>query len=112
MSDIETREIRIDLKPQIKEILEETGKKCAEKIRANSPIGRSGEYSRGWTYEINDDLSVTVKNTGKHKTLGHLLEYGHLSKAKKRIPPQEHVRPAYNVCKIEYLEKLKKIEIK
>lgn len=130
--------IKIDIKGGVEEILEKTGKDCAELIKQKSPR-ITGDYADGWTYQMekNND-TVAIYNDGPDKTLTHLLELGHRTKLGKKygkqkrkkqrkkktssvrskkgrkttVAPQEHIRPAYNVIKEEYLENLKRIKMK
>lgn len=123
--------IDIAMQSEIKEILEKAGKDCVELIKQKSP-SRSGDYRDGWTYKIEKSgQTVAIYNDGKNKTLTHLLELGHQTKlnniykkgrsrvasktkrkGKAELPPQEHIRPAYNVIKEQYLEDLKNINIR
>lgn len=115
--------IEIDITGEIEKITEKAGKDCSELIKSKAPKG-TGEYAAGWTYEMNkDNKTVTVFNNGKNKTLTHLLELGHRTKlgkgkgkrkvgGKSTVAPQEHIRPAYNVIKEQYLEDLKNINIR
>ncbi len=123
-SEVTIHPIKIDLNPQILKILEEAGKSCSEEIKKTAPRRKTGtrEYADSWTYEVDKNSeTVTVYNKGKQASLTHLLEFGHLTKpspkgygkgTQHRVPPQEHIRPAYNKSKKEYLEKLKDIKIK
>ena len=65
--------------------------------------------------------TVTVFNDGRDVSLSNLLELGHITRPSKkgfgkgvqrRVPPQEHIRPAYNQSARNYEELLKKIKIK
>lgn len=118
---VKVNEINISLDNPIKEILEKTGRDCSELIRGKSPKG-TGEYAAGWTYEMSkDNKTVTVFNNGENKTLTHLLELGHRTKlgtgkgrkkagGKSTVAPNEHIRPAYNIIKEQYMENSKNIK--
>ncbi len=115
--------IEIDITGEIEKITEKAGKDCASLIKQKAPRA-TGDYANGWTYEIeNNNETVRVFNDGENKTLTHLLELGHRTKlgkgkgkrkvgGKSTVAPQEHIRPAYNVIKEQYLEDLKNINIR
>jgi len=115
--------LEIDLKPEILKILDEVGKSCSVKIKKAAPRRAPGsrEYADKWTYEVDKKAEVvTVYNDGKQAALTHILELGHLTRpsikgfgkgSQRRVPPQEHIRPAYNESKKEYLNDLEHIKI-
>lgn len=131
--------IEIDITGEIEKITKKAGKDCATLIKQKSPRV-TGDYADGWTYEMeNNNKTVRVFNDGPDKTLAHLLEFGHRTRLGKKygkqknpaknrrrksgtgrkrsgrkatVAPQEHIRPAYNVIKEEYLENLKSIKMK
>ncbi len=115
--------IEIDITDEIEKITEKAGKDCASLIKQKAPRA-TGDYANGWTYEMeNNNETVRVFNDGENKTLTHLLELGHRTKlgkgkgkrkvgGKSTVAPQEHIRPAYNVIKREYLKNLKSIKMK
>lgn len=107
--------VKFNIKGEIADILVKTGEKAVTEIKSRAPVRAKGneKYKNGWTSKLEDDgRTVTVYNDGDHKTLAHLLEFGHKSKSGKNVPPQEHMRPSYNKVKEEYLEELKLIKIK
>lgn len=122
--EVSINPIKIDLKPDITKILEKIGLECSKEISRTAPRRKSGyrDYADSWTYELEKSgETVTVFNDGRDVSLSHLLELGHLTRPSKkgfgkgvqrRVPPQEHIRPAYNQSARNYEELLKKIKIK
>jgi len=82
---------------------------AVNEIKQNSPH-RTGIYAAGWTYIIVDKTGV-VYNSGRRKSLAHLLEMGHRSRNGASVAPQEHIRPAYLKTKELYLRSLQDIDI-
>lgn len=102
-------QLNLDIQPEIKKELQKIGKSCAVDIFSNSPKD-TGTYANGWTSQMQDDgMNVVVYNKGQHRTLAHLLEYGHRKNNGTTMPPQPHIRPAYILAKNKYLKDLKQI---
>ena len=102
--------IEIDFKSAILDVLPEIGDLTAGRIKADAP-SRQGKYAQGWTYKMEGKETVVIYNNGKRASLSHLLELGHRSRNGSWVPPQEHIRPAYNESKSIYLDLLKKSAI-
>lgn len=104
--------LKIDISGQVKELTQKHARNTANDIRVRSPKrANGGEYANGWTDFPITDSTYIVANTGKEKTLTHLLELGHAKKNGGFVAPQEHIRPAYLVNKERYLEELKSIKL-
>ncbi|EGE54851.1 hypothetical protein [Streptococcus parauberis] len=104
--------LRFDISGQVKELTKKHAENTANDIRSRSPKrANGGEYANGWTDFPITDSTYIVANTGKEKTLTHLLELGHAKKNGGFVAPQEHIRPAYMVNKERYLEELKSIKL-
>ena len=112
---VEIKELNIDLSRDILLVLDDIGRGVAAELKETSPVRRarvSGKYAKGWDYDVNlRDESVTIYNKGKHRSLTHLLEHGHLTPAGNMTRAIPHIMTAYGKYKPIYLEKLKKIKI-
>lgn len=108
--EVKQNQLNIDLSSEIQKVLQKTGEIGTKEIKARSPK-RSGTYASGWTSVLDTEETVTIHNASKGKSITHLLENGHRSKAGRWVAPQEHIRPGYNVTKRQYLEMLKQIKI-
>ena len=106
--------IDVDLTPEIFSALVDVGEDVVAILTHTSPVraGRSGgKYAKGWEYKINmSEQSVTVFNSGKHKSLTHLLELGHLNRDGSFWPGDAHILPAYEWGKAVYMYMLKEIK--
>ena len=74
----------------------QVAKEAVKKLKAQSPRGAKGKYSKGWTYKKDvGRLSVGATIYGKTGTyqLAHLLEYGHAQRNGGRTKPIVHIRP-------------------
>lgn len=109
--DIQVKELKINITPEIEKVLKKTGELGANEIKSRSPV-RQGVYVQGWTSTMENRATVTVHNKGKRSSLTHLLENGHRTKSGGYVGPQEHIRPGYNVTKTQYINMLKQIKIK
>ncbi|HFU4203821.1 TPA: HK97 gp10 family phage protein [Streptococcus suis] len=107
---VRTNVLRIDLHSQVADIVRKYAQQTKEDIQAGSPE-RLGEYRDGWSVVEVDDETAVVVNTGRNKSLTHLLELGHMDKSFNFVQPQEHIRPAYIKNEKAYLEELKNIKI-
>ncbi len=109
--------IQLKLKNVVKEAEDKYAGQLARDIknRATALFG-SGVYSDGWTWKREGDATI-VYNSGKDRSLSHLLEYGHLVVDRNaRIhgswkPPAQHIEPAYNEIKDKFLEEIKKTKL-
>lgn len=108
MGDVKVNKLQFDLTESIKKINQNAGNMMVKETRKNSP-DRTGKYKSGWTFKQEENNDVVIYNE-KQPTLTHLIELGHKTKNKGFVPPNEHIRPAYNVTKEIYLEELKKIK--
>lgn len=93
----------------VKEKIKEACEFAVNEIKQSAPQ-RTGTYAAGWTYIIVDKTGV-IYNSGKRKSLTHLLELGHRSRSGGSVPPQEHIRPSYLKTKELYLKSLEEIDI-
>lgn len=96
-----------DVAGNLSTIAKSIGQKGAMALRGASretiPVHKghktTGEYARGWTYEVNEKrlwTEVTIYNN--HPALPHLLEYGHVTRngtgrTFPRTPAHEHIAP-------------------
>lgn len=88
--------------------LQYAGEFAANRAREESPVGASGLYSTGWDYIFkvkNGQLTVIVGNSGKHATLSHLLEKGHMDRGGGWVGGKEHIETAYEDA-VELLERM------
>jgi hypothetical protein len=99
-------------KLRIREAQDQAGQKMAEDVRGRaSGLFGSGPYSEGWVSE-REYSEVVVRNTGRDKSLAHLLEFGHAVKNQHGgpfgywTPPAPHLTPAYETAKTQYMLKL------
>lgn len=108
---VTTNLLNIDIKKDVEKILKETGNTCVDNIKARAPR-RRGKYANSWKSQlINNNETVVIYSDNGQYRLAHLLELGHRAKGGGYVSPREHIRPAYNVTKAEYLKKLKNIKI-
>lgn len=87
--------------------LQYAGEFAANEVSRTSPKGSSGEYAGGWDYIFKakgDQLTVIVGNSGRHATLPHLLEKGHMDRGGGWVGGQPHIDPAY-VKTVELLDR-------
>ena len=79
-------------------VTQEVAREAVKKLKAESPKGTTGKYSKGWTYKMERGrLRVGAVIYGKHGTyqLAHLLEHGHAKRGGGREPVKgiEHIKP-------------------
>jgi hypothetical protein len=109
---ISIKEIKIDLKPEIKNILEQIAEKCVSQIYNSSPK-RTGELARNWVYEFenSDSMTVVIYNNGRHKTLSGLLEFGHKTRNNSSfVSGRPLIRQSFENCKKNYYDECGKID--
>ena len=90
----------------------DAGNTCKDEVVAKAPRD-TGQYAEGWTVEVDErpDLIIaTVRNTGPHRQIAHLLEFGHEQfymgrDLGYRTPGVKHVGPAYSKAKAQLLRR-------
>lgn len=106
--------LHFDLSRAIEQAQDDAAKGLSQDVKSNSAsLFGVGEYSNGWTWTRQGDSTV-VYNSGKHASLAHLLENGHMvvdrSGRKHGFwnPPAQHVAPPYGTWRETYLAQLKR----
>lgn len=99
---------------EVKAGIEREGNRIAramkEEIAANSPVGATGEYKKGWKVtkqRYKTLVSWTVHN--KVYQLVHLLERGHALWQGGRAKAYPHVKPAEDKYTREFLEAVRRV---
>lgn len=86
----------LDVIEAVTEVVPEVAKEAVKKLKAESPKGSTGVYSKGWTYKLDKGrLTTGATIYGKHGTyqLAHLLEHGHARRGGGRVASIEHIKP-------------------
>ena len=78
-------------------------------IRSSAPANK-GTYAKGWQRKAEKgsagNYKVIVYNGSKHKTLSHLLEFGHATRNGGVVKGQAHIQPAEETAEktiVDYL---------
>lgn len=96
--------------------IEKAGADCAAAVAENArrEFGGEGVYADGWESDFVDgpNPTATVHNSGRDRSLGHLLEFGHMVVVNSGRPPgnhsvetgkryrgKRHIEPAYQAEK-------------
>lgn len=94
----------------VEEVMNSTAKSLVNAIKAGSPKN-TGKYKSGWTHKMEDKKAVVYNATSGQLT--HLLENGHMTRnGQSRVPPQPHIRPAYERIVPKYIADMKAVNIK
>ncbi|MEG0093154.1 MAG: HK97 gp10 family phage protein [Erysipelotrichaceae bacterium] len=110
MSKTTSEYFEIDVDLDIKSIINKHCKKSVDKLKVKSPKS-SGNYASNWTFLLDgseENCSGTVFN---NEPIGHFLEYGHIVGG-GWSPAQPHLEPVYEDEKIDFINDMKKINIK
>lgn len=97
-----------DVKENLGEITKVVGRKAAQAVKANSPVGATGRYAAGWTSQF-EQTRLGAKATIYNKTmpgLAHLLENGHALVGGGRVAGVSHIKPVEEETVREYEEKI------
>jgi hypothetical protein len=82
---------------------EENAKACLKAIKMNSPIGKSGDYAKGWRIKRTSKRLVIHNKTDYQLT--HLLEHGHVTRdGADRTQEKPHIRPAEETAVRNFLK--------
>lgn len=74
----------------------EVAKESVKKLKADSPRGKTGEYSKNWKYEVERGrlkVGATVYGGKPTYRLAHLLEHGHAKRGGGRVEGITHIAP-------------------
>lgn len=71
---------------------EETADEAINTLKANSPEGKRGKYSKGWRKKQTKNGYIIYNSTNAGLT--HLLEKGHAKRNGGRTKAQAHIEPA------------------
>lgn len=80
----------------IRKEVDDTATDIKRDVQANSPVGQTGRYKKGWSVYKRDNAGVTsrtVHNRSDYQ-LVHLLEHGHAKRGGGRVAAIPHVAPA------------------
>ena len=85
-----------DVVPSMERAIKEVGKEGAKRLKANSPVGATGKYAKGWSFKIEDSGRLLVGGTiyGKSGTyqLAHLLAKPHLMRNGQMSTPNHDIQ--------------------
>lgn len=88
---------RVDNEEALKANITDACKDGRSYLRANSPK-RTGDYAKGWSYKIDEDVPGSYTGHVYNKThyqLSHLLEKGHAKRNGGRVAGIPHIEPAF-----------------
>jgi len=96
-----------EVSDKLKSDLQYAGEFAANEVSRNAQK-RTGVYQTAWDYRFKADKDrfvVKVGNSGKHATLSHLLEKGHMTRKGGRwVAGKAHIGPAYDKA-VQLLER-------
>lgn len=94
----------------VKEAVKDSAKTVKKEIQENAPK-RTGRYRKSWTSkktaENSNSMTVTVYSKDRYQ-IAHLLEHGHAKRGGGRVAGREHIAPAEEKGKQEFLRKIER----
>jgi len=88
---------RVDNEEALKANITDACKDGRSYLRTNSPK-RTGDYAKGWSYKVDEDVPGSYTGHVYNKTkyqLTHLLEKGHAKRNGGRVDGIPHIEPAF-----------------
>lgn len=93
---------REDIQEDVEEVTNQVTKDAVQELKSTSPVGKRGQYARGWATKVQRKNKLRYHKVIWNKTdyqLTHLLEFGHKTRnggRSKAIPHIRKVEEKYN----------------
>lgn len=95
----------------IKDAEDLTAKECKENLEADSPVGATGKYKKGWKVTVTLN-TLSEKHTvihNKEYRLTHLLEKGHAKCGGGRTRAFSHIKPNEEKANADFEKRVKEV---
>ncbi len=95
----------------IKKAEDVTAKECKENLEADSPVGATGKYKKGWKVTVTLD-TPSEKHTvihNKEYRLTHLLEDGHATRNGGRTRAFPHIKKNEEKANAAFEERVEEV---
>jgi hypothetical protein len=100
-----------DVTEGIKQAEDDTAKECKANLEADSPVGATGDYKKGWKATVTLN-TVTEKHTvihNKEYRLTHLLENGHATRNGRRTRAFPHIKKNEEKANAAFEQRVKEV---
>jgi hypothetical protein len=95
----------------IKEAEDVTAKECKENLEADSPVGATGKYKRGWKVTVTADTPLEKHTVihNKEYRLTHLLEDGHAKRNGGRTRAFPHIKKNEQIANAAFEKRVEEV---
>lgn len=100
-----------DVTAGIKKAQDDIAKECKANLEADSPVGATGKYKKGWKVTVTENTALSKHTVihNKEYRLTHLLEDGHAKRNGGRTRAFPHIKKNEELANAAYEKRVQEV---